>query len=144
MREAVLGSFADADVVIMGAAVADFRPKTVQGGKIKKEDGIPELILEPTPDILSELARIKTQQVLVGFAAETSDVEAAGREKLRSKGVDMLVANLVGREGTGFGSDTNDAAILSDDDQDEPLRSWTKQELAVAVVDRVAARLAGR
>jgi phosphopantothenoylcysteine decarboxylase/phosphopantothenate--cysteine ligase len=144
MRDAVLASFADSDAVIMGAAVADFRPKTVQGGKIKKEEGIPELILEPTPDILSELARVRTQQVLVGFAAETSDVEAAGREKLRRKGVDMLVANLVGREGTGFGSDTNDAAILSADGQDEPLRPWTKHDLAVAVVDRLAALLAGR
>jgi len=144
MRDAVLEAFPEVDAVIMAAAVADFRPKTVTGAKIKKEEGIPELILEPTPDILSELGRARTRQVLVGFAAETSDVEAAGREKLRRKGVDLLVANLVGREQTGFGSDTNDAAILSATGEDEPLRSWTKRELAVAVVDRVVALLAAR
>ena len=144
MRDAVLEAFPEVDAVIMAAAVADFRPKTVTGAKIKKEDGIPELILEPTPDILSELGRARTRQVLVGFAAETSDVQAAGREKLRRKGVDLLVANLVGREQTGFGSDTNDAAILSATGEDEPLRSWTKRELAAAVVDRVVALLAVR
>jgi phosphopantothenoylcysteine decarboxylase/phosphopantothenate--cysteine ligase len=144
MRDAVIEAFPDADAVIMGAAVADFRPKAVTARKIKKEEGTPELILEPTPDILSELGRTRTGQVLVGFAAETSDVEEAGREKLRRKGVDMLVANLVGREGTGFGSDTNQAAILSATGEDEPLRSWTKRDLAGAVLDRVAALLAGR
>lgn len=144
MRDAVLAAFPETDVVIMAAAVADFRPKAATANKIKKEDGTPELILEPTPDILSELGRTRTRQVLVGFAAETSDVEAAGREKLRRKGVDLLVANLVGREGTGFGSDTNEAAILSATGGDEPLRTWTKRDLAESVVDRVAALLADR
>ena len=144
MRDAVVGAFPDTDAVIMGAAVADFRPKTVTGGKIKKEEGTPQLILEPTPDILSELGGIRTRQVLVGFAAETSDVEAAGREKLRRKGADLFVANLVGREGTGFGSDTNEAAILSAAGDDEALRTWTKRDLAAAVLDRVAVLLASR
>jgi phosphopantothenoylcysteine decarboxylase/phosphopantothenate--cysteine ligase len=76
--------------------------------------------------------------VLVGFAAETEDVETAGRKKLRAKGVDLLVANEVGHEGTGFGSDTNRAAILAADGQDEPLREWTKGELAAAICDRLA------
>jgi phosphopantothenoylcysteine decarboxylase / phosphopantothenate---cysteine ligase len=144
MRDAVLSAFPTADAVIMGAAVADFRAKAVTGGKIKKEEGTPELILEPTPDILSELGRIRTRQVLVGFAAETSDVEAAGREKLRRKGVDVLVANLVGREGTGFESDTNEAAILNATGEDGSLRSWTKRDLAAAVLDRVVTLLAAR
>ena len=144
MRDAVVGAFPDTDAVIMGAAVADFRPKTVTGGKIKKEEGTPQLILEPTPDILSELGGIRTRQVLVGFAAETSDVEAAGREKLRRKGADLFVANLVGREGTGFGSDTNEAAILSAAGDDEALRTWTKRDLAAAVLDRVVVLLASR
>ena len=144
MRDAVVGAFPDTDAVIMGAAVADFRPKAVTGGKIKKEEGTPQLILEPTPDILSELGGIRTRQVLVGFAAETSDVEAAGREKLRRKGADLFVANLVGREGTGFGSDTNEAAILSAAGDDEALRTWTKRDLAAAVLDRVVVLLASR
>ena len=74
----------------------------------------------------------------MGFAAETEDVEAAGREKLRRKGVQLLVANEVGREGTGFGSDTNRAAILAADGEDVGMREWTKPELAAAICDRLA------
>jgi len=79
--------------------------------------------------------------VLVGFAAETADVEEAGREKLHRKGADLVVANLVGREGTGFGSDTNEAAILSASGDDVPMRAWTKRELATVVCDRMASLL---
>jgi len=142
MREAVLSRFDEAAAVVMAAAVADFRPKVVAEAKLKKDQGAPEILLEPTPDILRELADRKTDQILVGFAAETSEVEAQGRAKLRSKGLDLLVANLVGREGTGFDSDTNDATILAADDRDEPMRTWTKTELARAVCDRIGARLA--
>jgi phosphopantothenoylcysteine decarboxylase/phosphopantothenate--cysteine ligase len=74
----------------------------------------------------------------VGFAAETSDVEAAGRAKLERKRLDLLVANLVGRDGTGFGSSTNEAAILAADGSDTPLRTWTKRELASVLCDRLA------
>jgi len=74
----------------------------------------------------------------VGFAAETEDVEAAGRTKLRSKRVDALVANAVGREGTGFGSETNEATILVAGGRDVPMRPWSKAELAAAVCDLVA------
>jgi phosphopantothenoylcysteine decarboxylase/phosphopantothenate--cysteine ligase len=74
----------------------------------------------------------------VGFAAETDDVERAGRDKLRRKGLQLLVANEVGREGTGFGSDTNRAAILAADGADIPMREWTKRELASAICDRLA------
>jgi phosphopantothenoylcysteine decarboxylase/phosphopantothenate--cysteine ligase len=138
MRDAVLGAASDADAVVMAAAVADFRPEAPAGGKIKKEHGPPEVQLVPTPDILAELGSSKGDRVLVGFAAETEDVETAGRKKLRAKGVDLLVANEVGHEGTGFGSDTNRAAILAADGQDEPLREWTKGELAAAICDRLA------
>jgi phosphopantothenoylcysteine decarboxylase/phosphopantothenate--cysteine ligase len=138
MRDAVLGAAADADAVVMAAAVADFRPEAPAGGKIKKEQGPPEVRFVPTPDILSELGSSKGDRVLVGFAAETEDVEAAGRKKLGAKGVDLLVANEVGHEGTGFGSDTNRAAILAAHGQDEPLREWTKRELAAAICDRLA------
>jgi len=137
MRMAVLEAAEDADAVIMAAAVADFRPREAASGKLKKEEGPPRLELVPTPDILAELGEMKGDRVLVGFAAETVDVEAAGRAKLVAKGLDLLVANEVGREGTGFGSESNHAAILSRTGDDEPLRKWTKAELAAAVCDRL-------
>jgi phosphopantothenoylcysteine decarboxylase/phosphopantothenate--cysteine ligase len=138
MREAVRRTAEDADVVVMAAAVADFRPEVAAAGKLKKDDGPPEVRLVRTPDILTELGASEGRRLLVGFAAETSDVEAAGRQKLLAKGLDLLVANEVGREGTGFGSDTNRAAILAADGQDEPMREWTKRELAAAICDRLA------
>jgi phosphopantothenoylcysteine decarboxylase/phosphopantothenate--cysteine ligase len=138
MRDAVLAAATDADAVVMAAAVADFRPEDVSGSKIKRERGTPEIRLVPTPDILTELAVVPGDRVLVGFAAETEDVEASGRGKLERKGLDLLVANEVGREGTGFGAETNRAAILSRSDEDVGLRDWTKRELAAAICDRLA------
>jgi phosphopantothenoylcysteine decarboxylase / phosphopantothenate---cysteine ligase len=141
MRGAAQSAAGNADVVVMAAAVADFRPKAIADSKIKKEQGIPELVLEPTPDILRELGESNDGLLLVGFAAETSEVEAAGRAKLRDKRLDLLVANAVGSPGTGFGTDTDDAAILSAAGDDVPMRSWTKLELASAIVDRLAVML---
>ena len=137
MRMAVLEAAEDADAVIMAAAVADFRPREAAPGKLKKDEGPPRLELVPTPDILAELGEVKGDRVLVGFAAETEDVEGAGRAKLVAKGLDLLVANEVGREGTGFGAESNHAAILSRTGDDERLREWTKAELAAAVCDRL-------
>jgi phosphopantothenoylcysteine decarboxylase / phosphopantothenate---cysteine ligase len=139
MRSAVL-AHADVDAIVMAAAVADFRPKEAADRKLKKDDGVPDLVFEPTPDILREVAAARRPgQVVVGFAAETDDVEAAGRTKLADKGLDLLVANAVGRPATGFGADTNDAAIISAAGDDVSSRTWTKTELAAAVWDRVAA-----
>jgi phosphopantothenoylcysteine decarboxylase / phosphopantothenate---cysteine ligase len=143
MRDAVLAHLAGTDALVMAAAVADFRPKAVADRKLKKDAGPPDVILEPTPDILGELEDPRPP-VIVGFAAETDDLEASGRSKLTSKRLDLVVVNRVGREGTGFGSETNDAAILAADGDDEPLRTWTKRELAGTVVDRVAALLVQR
>jgi phosphopantothenoylcysteine decarboxylase / phosphopantothenate---cysteine ligase len=137
MRGAVMDAMRDADALVMAAAVADFRPDAAAGAKFKKEQGPPEIRLVPTPDILAELGGAG-DAVLVGFAAETEDVEEAGREKLRRKDLQLLVANEVGREGTGFGSDTNRAAILAADGADVPMREWTKRELASAICDRMA------
>jgi phosphopantothenoylcysteine decarboxylase / phosphopantothenate---cysteine ligase len=137
MRMAVLKAAEDADAVIMAAAVADFRPREAAPGKLKKEKGPPRVELVPTPDILAELGQTKGDRVLVGFAAETEDVETAGRTKLVTKGLDLLVANEVGREGTGFAAESNHAAILSRTGDDEPLREWTKAELAAALCDRL-------
>ena len=140
MRAAVLAHTDDADAIVMAAAVADFRPKLAAEQKLKKEQGVPDLVFEPTPDILREVAAARRPgQIVVGFAAETDDVEAAGRAKLADKRLDLLVANRVGRPATGFGADTNDAAILTATGEDAPLRTWTKPELAAALWDRVAA-----
>jgi phosphopantothenoylcysteine decarboxylase/phosphopantothenate--cysteine ligase len=144
MRAAVLERFDDADAVVMAAAVADFRPKHASGAKLQKEHGVPELFLEPTPDILAELGERRSRQVLVGFAAETEDLEAAGRAKLAAKRVDLVVVNRVGREGTGFGAATNEAMILSADGDDVPLAIRTKTELAGLVLDGIAALLHAR
>jgi phosphopantothenoylcysteine decarboxylase/phosphopantothenate--cysteine ligase len=136
---AVVGSrFQECDAVVMAAAVADFRPAAPRDDKIKKEGGPPRLDLEPTEDILAGLGKRKEHQVLVGFAAETGDVLAEGRRKLSEKNLDLLVANRVGSPGTGFGSETNEAAILSREDPDESLRGWTKADLARAICDRLA------
>jgi phosphopantothenoylcysteine decarboxylase / phosphopantothenate---cysteine ligase len=143
MRMSVLKAAQDADAVIMAAAVADFRPRKAAPGKLKKEKGPPRLELVPTPDILAELGQMKGDRVLVGFAAETEDVETAGRTKLVSKGLNLLVANEVGREGTGFAAESNHAAILSRTGDDEPLRQWTKAELAAALCDRLTKLLSG-
>jgi phosphopantothenoylcysteine decarboxylase / phosphopantothenate---cysteine ligase len=143
MRDSVLARFDDADAVVMAAAVADFRPKAIADEKLKKDAGVPELLLEPTPDILAELGERRTNQVLVGFAAETEDLERAGRGKLESKHLDLVAVNLVGRSGTGFGADTNEAMLLAANGEDVPLRRWTKRELARAVMDRVAVLLRG-
>ena len=141
MRAAV-GAHEAADVIVMAAAVADFRPKLAADRKLKKDDGMPELQFEPTPDILAELGeRKRAGQILVGFAAETHDVEAAGRDKLARKGLDLVVANRVGGPDTGFGADTNEAAILDARGEDVALRGWTKVELAAALWDRIAERL---
>ena len=141
MREAVMRYADDADAIVMAAAVADFRPKDAATGKLKKDDGTPEVALEPTPDILAELGERPRRPYLVGFAAETSDVEAHGRAKLARKHADLLVANEVGREGTGFGSETNHAAVVSVNGDDIALRDWTKRELASVIVDRIEAAL---
>jgi phosphopantothenoylcysteine decarboxylase/phosphopantothenate--cysteine ligase len=141
MREAVLGRFGGVEAVVKAAAVADWRPKERAEGKLKKEAGTPELFLEPTPDILRELGERKGDRVLVGFAAETEDLEAAGKAKLREKGLDLIVVNEVGAEGTGFEADTNRAMLLAADGDDLELRHWTKPELAAAICDRLGGLL---
>lgn len=138
MRREVLSRFEDADAVVKAAAVADFRPSSPAKEKLKKSAGVPEVVLEPTPDILRELGDRKGRRVLIGFAAETGNLQTAGRRKLEEKNLDLVVVNEVGRPGTGFDADTNRALILSRDGDDEPPREWTKRELASAICDRLA------
>jgi phosphopantothenoylcysteine decarboxylase / phosphopantothenate---cysteine ligase len=141
MRDAVVVRFERADAVIKAAAVADWRPKEAADEKLKKEAGPPDILLEPTPDILRELGEGKGPKVLVGFAAEIGDLEEAGRWKLRAKNLDLIVVNEVGAPGTGFDADTNRALILAADGDDVPLREWTKRELARTICDRLAGLL---
>ncbi|MFD5542894.1 bifunctional phosphopantothenoylcysteine decarboxylase/phosphopantothenate--cysteine ligase CoaBC [Streptomyces sp. NPDC127079] len=144
LREAVLKAAADADAVVMAAAVADFRPAVYAAGKIKKKDGQePEpIVLVRNPDILAEISadRARPGQVIVGFAAETDDVLANGRAKLARKGCDLLVVNEVGERKT-FGSEENEAVVLGADGSETPVPHGPKEALADVVWDLAAARL---
>ncbi|GAA3107214.1 bifunctional phosphopantothenoylcysteine decarboxylase/phosphopantothenate--cysteine ligase CoaBC [Streptomyces rectiviolaceus] len=144
LREAILKASADADAVVMAAAVADFRPQTYATGKIKKKDGQeqPPIALVRNPDILAEIAgdRPRPGQVVVGFAAETDDVLANGRAKLERKGCDLLVVNEVGERKT-FGSEENEAVVLGADGSETPVPYGPKEALADTVWDLVAERL---
>jgi phosphopantothenoylcysteine decarboxylase/phosphopantothenate--cysteine ligase len=145
MEAAVLALAVDAEVVVMAAAVADFRPKGSAPSKLHKSDGVPDLILEPTPDILAELGRRRTgNQVLVGFAAETDQVSERATAKLVGKGVDLMVANDVSAPGVGFDHDTNAVTVLGADGLTTAVPVTSKMMVADAVLDRVTALLAGR
>jgi phosphopantothenoylcysteine decarboxylase/phosphopantothenate--cysteine ligase len=139
MRAAVLQEFAACTTVIMAAAVADYRPVQAAANKIKKTAGPLELCLEPNPDILKELGAIKNGKFLVGFAAETEDLTANARKKLNAKNLDMIVANDVAHEGSGFDGDTNIAAILDRRGAARMLPLMTKDELAEHILDHMQA-----
>ena len=144
MERAVLANAAQADVVVMAAAVADFRPAGRSEQKIKKRGEPPEPItLTENPDVLRELVatRRPAAQVIVGFAAETGDVLANGRAKLAAKGCDLLVVNQVGA-GLAFGTSDNEAVVLSADGAEVKVPRGPKEALADVVWDLVAARLA--
>ena len=140
MRRAVEEAYDDADAVVMTAAVSDFRPTRSIEGKLKKDAGPPTLLLEPTTDILGDLGRRKGGRILVGFAAETEDLEAEAERKRKDKNLDLVVVNRVGAAGTGFESDTNEAMILGGGPS-TPLRLWSKSSLAAEICDRVSALL---
>jgi phosphopantothenoylcysteine decarboxylase / phosphopantothenate---cysteine ligase len=143
MEAAVLGRSDSADVVVMAAAVADFRPDAPAGGKLKKDDGPPELRLVPTADILGRLLeRRRPGQTLVGFAAETDDVEVNAAAKLARKPVDLLVVNDVSAPGAGFESDTNEVRIMSASGATEQVDRRDKRAVARAVLDAVIAQRA--
>ena len=133
-----------ADVVIMSAAVADFRPVSAADRKLKKRDGVPEIALEPTPDILAGLGERKPAgQILVGFAAETDDVADNARRKLEQKRLDLIVANDVAAEATGFQHDTNAVTMFALGELAIEVPLADKRTIAAVVIDRVIA-LRGR
>jgi phosphopantothenoylcysteine decarboxylase/phosphopantothenate--cysteine ligase len=135
MRQAVLKLLPQASIVIKTAAVSDYRPRRQAEQKIKRT-GAMSLELEPTADILAELARSKASQLIIGFAAETENVLENARKKLKSKSLDAIVVNDVSREGVGFDSDRNAVTIISEEEVVE-VPETTKWEVAQRVLDQV-------
>jgi phosphopantothenoylcysteine decarboxylase / phosphopantothenate---cysteine ligase len=146
MAGAVLSRSSTADVVVMAAAVADFTPKLPADRKLKKADGPPEVVLEPTVDILARLgANRRAGQVLVGFAAETADsspdsdeLRRYAEQKLATKGADLIVANDVSAPNAGFAYDTNQVLIVGSAGQQIEVPLASKETVATAVVDAIA------
>ena len=146
MRDAVLDLVADCDALIMAAAVADFRPRRVAATKLARSEGM-TLELEPTEDILAGASAVvrapgarEPRPLLIGFAAETGSFERAA-EKLRRKGLDLLVANDVAEPGSGFGTDTNRVTLLAADGSEEALPLLAKRAVAELILDRIATAL---
>jgi phosphopantothenoylcysteine decarboxylase/phosphopantothenate--cysteine ligase len=145
MRDAVLDAAKAADVVVMAAAVSDFRPASLSVGKIKKGEEAPSIPLEFNPDILRELVTEDVpRRLVVGFAAETGDEQHSvleyGRAKLERKGCDLLVVNAVGA-GKAFEVEDNEGWLLGADGSSQPLPMGSKAQLAARVWDAVADRL---
>ena len=138
MAQIVLGRLPEATAVIMAAAVADFQPSEVRGRKIKKREGLRALRLKPTRDILQEVARRKRPgQIVIGFAAETDHVIGNAVRKLRSKKLDLIVANDVTQEGAGFNTDTNIVTLIFPDGTSRALDKMSKIDVAGRVLDEV-------
>ena len=138
MEEAIVPRGAGLDVIVMAAAVADFRPKDPADHKVKKDEGMSEIVLEPTHDFLVDLGKAKPAgQVLVGFAAETSGLRDNAVGKLRRKNLDLIVANDVGAPGVGFEHDTNAVLLLFADGRELEVPLTDKRTVAAAVVDAV-------
>jgi phosphopantothenoylcysteine decarboxylase/phosphopantothenate--cysteine ligase len=138
MHDAVLSRMPDASIILKAAAVADYRVIDVARQKLKKTgDGI-LIQLEPNPDILADLGRIKGDRLLVGFAAETENLVEEARRKLKSKNCDMVVANYVGQEGTGFESEDNEVVLVLRTGESIPLERMPKRQVAGRILDQVA------
>ena len=144
MYAAVMAEYENADAVIKAAAVADYRPAEVAPQKIKKSDGELTITLTRNPDILMELGQKKTRQVLVGFAAETENVETYAQGKLAKKNLDFIVANNVAEKDAGFSVGTNRVKIFFKDGRAEEHPLMAKSELAGIILDRLADELERR
>jgi phosphopantothenoylcysteine decarboxylase/phosphopantothenate--cysteine ligase len=142
MHEAVTKEFAGCSIGIFAAAVADYRPAEKHAEKIKKSDGSLTVQLEPTVDILQEMASAKGDKFMVGFAAETTDVAQNARKKMAAKNLDLIVANDVTAEGAGFDHDTNSVSLYYRDGRDVALPKMSKAEVAQRILDEVV-RLRG-
>jgi len=141
MSAAVISHTANADVLIMAAAVADYRPIKNSSEKIKKSSGIPEIKLKATQDILKNVSEEKKKsgkpKVIIGFAAESKDVIENAEKKLLEKGLDFIVANDISAKDAGFEVDTNRVTIISADGSKEALPLLTKEQVAIAILEKV-------
>ncbi|MEK4030249.1 bifunctional phosphopantothenoylcysteine decarboxylase/phosphopantothenate--cysteine ligase CoaBC [Pseudobacillus sp. FSL P4-0506] len=141
MYEAVMERFANSDIVIKAAAVADYRPKLVHREKLKKQEGDLTIEMERTRDILKTLGQEKTHQMLIGFAAETTNIEEYARKKLKTKQADMIVANNVKLDGAGFGAETNIISIFKKDGTQKDFDLMTKKAAAREILLEAAVDL---
>lgn len=145
MKDAVLAECADADALVMAAAVADFRPKHVAADKMKKRDGIPQIEFEAAPDVLKAVAGLRSKEknprVVAGFAAESRDLLDNASEKLKSKNLDLIVANDISAADAGFGVETNRVTLLFADGRKESMPLMGKNEVAEAILRTVATLL---
>lgn len=137
MLQAVLSKFDDADIVIKTAAVADYRPKRIHQQKMKKQDGDSLLDLERTTDILWTLGQQKKHQLLIGFAAETNDIESYAKDKLKKKNADYIVANDVTQPDSGFGTDTNTVVVIGKDEYERHFSNMSKKSLALELLETI-------
>jgi len=137
MHRAIVERFAEASIAILAAAVADYRPVERRAEKIKKSNAPLSISLEPTTDILAQVAKNKGQRIVVGFSAETDHVAENARKKLASKNADLIVANDVTAEGAGFDRDTNVVTLFSRDGRDLALPKMPKSEVAQRILDEV-------
>ncbi len=144
MLGALSRNFPWCSILVMSAAVADFRPARPAAHKLKKNEGGLKLELEAIADRLPALAAKKERRIMVGFAAETGDLEDNAREKLKRKKLDLIVANDVTQEGAGFGTDTNIVTIVGADGRSQSHPKLSKDEVADLILDRVAAMRAGK
>jgi phosphopantothenoylcysteine decarboxylase / phosphopantothenate---cysteine ligase len=146
MKDAVIASLAQSDVLVMAAAVADFRPVSSAQEKIKREKGIPKIELEATPDILAEVikqkARTNKPRVVVGFAAESQNLLENARRKMDSKGLDLIVANDITAPASGFATDTNQVIMIDASGEITELPVMSKRQVAQIVMEKVSALLA--
>ena len=139
MHDSVMENASKVDWIFMSAAVADFRPKKVASQKIKKEEGIPEILLEPTVDILKALDKAKKRnQLIIGFAAETKNLVENASKKLENKNLDFIVANDVSAPGVGFGYDTNSVSIIDRNGASTEISLCDKREIARNIIDIVS------
>jgi phosphopantothenoylcysteine decarboxylase/phosphopantothenate--cysteine ligase len=137
MRNAVMHNLSEATIIVKAAAVADYHLSRVPQHKVKKTAARMSLELDPTPDILAELGQKKADRLLIGFAAETENLTKSARSKLESKNCDMVVANLVGQDGTGFESDENEVVLVLRTGETIPLARAPKRDIAGKIFDQV-------
>jgi phosphopantothenoylcysteine decarboxylase/phosphopantothenate--cysteine ligase len=137
MRNAVMEHLGEASIIVKSAAVADYHLSRVPEHKVKKTSARMSLDLDPTPDILAELGQKKGDRLLIGFAAETENLTGSARQKLKTKNCDMVVANLVNQEGTGFESDQNEVVLVLRTGETIPIARAPKREIADRIFDQV-------